>query len=110
MSLTKSESKELESKIKAIYDKNSGKHSRDNRINGVMYGLMGLSYLVLIALAAVSNSWHTVIFAVAMGLWVLVVWIQSKTITMQRFVIDTQHDLRDLEHRELRASFTKEIK
>lgn len=101
MSLETKEIKAIEAKVKAIHDKNSGKQSKANRRDNILYGLLALLYLVLIVSALIGQAWGAALSTLAIAMWLGMVWFQARYINQLRFVIDTQFDLRKLEQEEI---------
>ncbi len=103
MALTKNQKNELAEKVQAIHEEHSGIQSRTDRRNTLLYSVLALLYLALMVFDLTQKDYAMALMWVIVLLWVVNVWIQSRLISFQDFLIKVQRDLRDLEMDEIKV-------
>lgn len=80
-------------------EKKRKRERRDNIFNGIWLGFIGLVTIFSIA----TGNWLAVLFNLTQVMWILMLWVKDKHISLLRHTLDMTFGLRDLENKELEA-------
>ena len=93
--------KRLNSKVKALKVDARAKRKRADRRDKWLYGVMIAFYVGLIVLSFAINNPSDAIWVMATLIWVLLALMLNLQINFQRYIIDMQFGLREIEAEEI---------
>lgn len=86
------------------------KLNKANHRDNILWGGLGVLYLVFAVIAIVREDWGNLLFILAVAMPVAVIWTANRVINGQSFVIGMMTGLRDIENKALLDRVQEDMK